>query len=213
MSENDDLDPAVLRHLRDVPPASESMRDAHIAAALAEMAPARRSGIHRTRILGGVAAAMMLAVGGVAIANQQQERNRGPLNGTATTTIAKGGTDCAEEFSGLWGDSRWLADFTHNGSSYAVIQRNGAVSVFMNQEPCSEKGVVEYWSAMDALDKSTDGTAGDSESCEASFDSVVEYNDRANGGPHRLVVGKTTDGIDLRFADRCRTSLGSISLP
>lgn len=210
---DDDLDPALRRTLRDVPPATASMRDAQIAAALAEMAPARRSGVHRTRILGGVAAAVMLAVAGVAVANQQQERNRGPLTAAVTTTVPKGSAECAEAFAGLWGDSRWLAGFTLNGSSYGVIQRNGAISVFMNEVPCDKKGEIEYWSSMDAFDKTTDESPEDSENCGASLDSLVEYNDRANGEPHRLVIIKTTNGIDLRFADRCRTSLGSISLP
>ena len=66
MSDNEELDPALAKALRDIPPAGAALRDAHIAAALAEMNPSVRRAPGRLRILTGVAAAAVVALGGAA---------------------------------------------------------------------------------------------------------------------------------------------------
>ena len=211
MSENEDLEPALLRHLRDVPPADSSLRDAHISAALAEMAPARRSGVHRTRILGGVAAALMLAVGGVTVANQQQ-RDRGPLNVALTTTVPKGNADCAEEFSGLWGDVGNSKAIRHNGKEYAVMFRDDSIDVYEATEPCTRVGTLGYWDQLVARDN--DGSPPDlSVICSYATEPVRRFNDRANGDSYGLVLVQTADGLSLHFEDECDEPIATLALP
>ncbi|MEY3558309.1 MAG: hypothetical protein RL374_1015 [Actinomycetota bacterium] len=62
---DDDLNPEVLAALSDVAPASDALRDKHIAAALAEISPA---GAHsRVKWLSAAAAVIVLLVGGNAL--------------------------------------------------------------------------------------------------------------------------------------------------
>ena len=62
---DDELDPKVLGALRNVAPASDALRDQHIAAALAESSPV--SSRSRVRWLSPVAAVIVLIVGGNAL--------------------------------------------------------------------------------------------------------------------------------------------------
>jgi hypothetical protein len=61
----DELDPEVMGALRNVAPASDALRDQHIAAALAESSPV--SSRSRVRWLSAVAAVIVLLVGGNAL--------------------------------------------------------------------------------------------------------------------------------------------------
>ena len=210
MNENEDLDPTLLRHLREVPPASASVRDAHIAAALAEIAPSRRTGANRSRILGGVAAAVMLAVGGVTVANQQQER--GVLTGTVTTTLPKGGGDCSQEFSGLWGDVGDSRVIKHNNTEYAVMFRDDNIDVYEATEPCSRVGTMGYWDQLVARDNEG-SPAGSSAVCSYATEPVRRFNDRARADSYGLVLVQTDEGLSLHFEDKCDVSIVTLALP
>lgn len=212
MSENDDLDPALVRRLRDVPPASESLRDAHIAAALAEMAPGRRSSIRGIRVLSGVAAAVVLAVGGVAIARQQRDSSRGTLNGVVETTIPKGGADCADEFSDLWGEVGASKEIARNGKAYAVMFRDDNIDIYQATEPCNLVGTMEYREALVARDNkslSPPTTAF----CSYTTEPVRQFSDSARGDDYRLVLIETDNGLSLHFEDRCNDPIATIDLP
>jgi hypothetical protein len=211
MSENDDLDPALLRHLRDVPPASASMRDAHISAALAEMAPSRSAALRRTRILGGVAAAMVLTLGGVAISRQQRESGRRPLNGVTTTTMPKGGGDCAEESSGIQGDAADSKEFTFNGDTYVLVFRDDAVDVFQAVEECLV-GTLSYRDAMLERDKES-SLPHPTHKCGYLTEPVARFSDAAGGDPYNLVLVQTDDGLSVEFDDICDVSIDAITLP
>ena len=62
---DDDLDPEVVAALRDIAPASDSLRNQHIAAALGEISPA--SSRSRAKWLSAAAAIIVLLVGGNAL--------------------------------------------------------------------------------------------------------------------------------------------------
>jgi len=97
---DDELDPLVLAALRDVVPASDSLRNQHIAAALAEISPAEaRSRFTR---LSAAAAVVVLLVGATAIVRlgaTSTDSNVTPRNGAITTVPVKGsacGADLAD---------------------------------------------------------------------------------------------------------------------
>lgn len=90
---NDDLDPRLAAALRDVAPADDDVRDLHITAALAEFQA--RSVRPITRYF-GVAAAMILLLGGVAVFRAgQNTRNSGvaAAENLVTSVPAKSGID------------------------------------------------------------------------------------------------------------------------
>ncbi|MEI6299627.1 MAG: hypothetical protein WCP50_08525 [Actinomycetota bacterium] len=97
---DDELDPLVLAALRDVVPASDSLRNQHIATALAEISPAEaRSRFTR---LSAAAAVVVLLVGATAIVRlgaTSTDSNVTPRNGAITTVPVKGsacGADLAD---------------------------------------------------------------------------------------------------------------------
>lgn len=208
MTHDDDLDPSIVESLRRMPD-SESARDARIHAALDEMSPRRKAPLG-VRIVASVAAlSIVLTAAGVLFTGVGGEQ---VAVDTTSSVPPKGGADCGEEFSGLWGDSRGLADLTHDNVPYAAIQRNGSVAVYLNTEPCDKMGEIEYWSAMDARDNAT-APQPDPVPCPDSLVALAQFNDRANGEPHRLVLVQNADGVELRFEDRCNAALGSLALP
>jgi len=88
---DDELDPEVLAALRDVVPASDALRDQHIASALAEISPVEaRSRFTR---LSAAAAVVVLLVGATAIVRlsaTSTDSNVTPRNDTITTVPVKG---------------------------------------------------------------------------------------------------------------------------
>jgi len=94
---NDELDPEVVAALRDVAPASEALRNQHIAAALAESTPtAARS---RVKWLGAAAAIIVLLVGGNALYASLSPSGETPTIAAApnnsVTTVPVKGSVCA----------------------------------------------------------------------------------------------------------------------
>jgi hypothetical protein len=88
---DDDLDPEVVAALRDIAPASDALRNQHIAAALAASAPA--SSRSRVKWLSAAAAVIVLLVGGNALyasLSPSTDSNVTPRNGGVTTIPVKG---------------------------------------------------------------------------------------------------------------------------
>jgi len=88
---DDELEPEVVAALRDVAPASEALRNQHIAAALADSAPA--SSRSRVKWLSAAAAVIVLLVGGNALyasLSPSTDSNVTPRNGGVTTVSVKG---------------------------------------------------------------------------------------------------------------------------
>jgi hypothetical protein len=97
---DDELDPEVLAALRDVAPASDALRDQHIASALVEISPVEaRSRFTR---LSAAAAVVVLLVGATAIVRlsaTSTDSNVTPRN-VAITTIPVKGSVCAASLNG-----------------------------------------------------------------------------------------------------------------
>ena len=97
---DDELDPEVLAALRNVAPASDALRDQHIAAALAESSPV--SSRSRIKWLGAAAAVFVLLVGATAIVRlgaTSTDSNVTPGNGGVTTIPVKGSA-CGADLTG-----------------------------------------------------------------------------------------------------------------
>jgi hypothetical protein len=104
---DDDLDPEVLAALRDVAPASDSLRNQHIAAALGEISTT--SSRSRIKWLSAAAAVIVLLVGGnvlYASLSPSTDSNVTPRNGVVTTTVPVKGSVCGAN----------LADYTFVGT-------------------------------------------------------------------------------------------------
>jgi hypothetical protein len=211
MSDNNEFDPQIEASIRDLPAAEPSLREQHIAAALAEMAaPDTRNG--RLRFLSAAAAVLILVAVGIGFSKNSGDTPPAIAADSSTTTLAKAAGDCGEEFSGLWGDSVGRGDFTWAETDYTVIGHNGGLSVYLAMEPCTMMGDIAYWEAMTARDKEAEAPQRSVE-CESMTPVVAQFEDRGNGNPYQLDLVKTDTGVTLYFEDRCNEPLGSITLP
>lgn len=99
---DDELDPKVLAALRNVAPASDALRDQHIAAALAESSPV--SSRSRVRWLSAAAAVIVLIVGGNALYAALSPSNDTPTVAAApndsVTTVPVKGSACGTDLTG-----------------------------------------------------------------------------------------------------------------
>ena len=97
---DDELDPLVLAALRDVVPASDALREQHIAAALAEISPAEARS--RFTWLSAAAAVVVLLVGATAIVRlgaTSTDSNVTPRKSTITSVPVKGSA-CGASLTG-----------------------------------------------------------------------------------------------------------------
>ena len=115
MSDDEQLDPRIVAALRDLPAASNEIRDAHIAEALSHISPsvsqrsAQRSPRRSPRRWLAVAAALAVLVGGNALyasLSPSTDSNVTPRNGVVTTTVPVKGSVCGAN----------LADYTIVGA-------------------------------------------------------------------------------------------------
>ena len=148
---DDELDPEVLAALRDVAPASDSLRERHIASALAEMSPAEARA--RFTRLGAAAAVFVLLVGATAIVRlgaTSTDSDVATRNSMITTVPPKGSTCGAE-----------LADYTFVGTyssadSVQEVWSSAQNLVVVDQTSCSQLGTFTHPAAT-ANEKACDG--------------------------------------------------------
>jgi hypothetical protein len=151
VSDDEQLDPRIVAALRDLPAASNEIRDAHIAEALAYVSPsvARRS----PRRWLAVAAALVVLVGGNALyasLSPSTVSNVSPRN-SAVTTVPTKGSLCGAD----------LADYTIVGTySFAGSVREVWTSkqnlVVVDQTSCTQIGIITH----PAIVASGNGCAG-----------------------------------------------------
>ena len=150
---DDELDPEVLAALRDVAPASDSLRNQHIAAALAESSPV--SSRSRVKWLSAAAAVIVLIVGGNALYAALSPSSDTPTVAAApnnsVTTVPVKGSACGAE----------LADYTFVGvySSAGSVQEVWSSKqnlVVVDQTSCAQLGTITHPAAT-ANEKSCDG--------------------------------------------------------
>ena len=148
---DDELDLEALAALRDVVPASDALRDQHIASALAEISPAEaRSRFTR---LSAAAAVVVLLVGATAIVRlgaTSTDSNVTPRNGAITTVPVKGSACGAE-----------LVDYTIVGTyssagSVREVWSSAQNLVVVDQASCAQLGTFTHPAAT-ANEKTCDG--------------------------------------------------------
>lgn len=136
---DDELDPEILAALRSVAPASDALRDQHIANALGEISPAGARS--RVKWLSAAAAVIVLIVGGNALyasLSSSTDSSVTPRNGGVTTIPVKGSV-CGVN----------LADYTIVGtySSADAVQEVWSSKqdlVVMNQASCTQLGTFTH---------------------------------------------------------------------
>ena len=138
---DDELDPVVLAALRDVAPASDSLRNQHIAAALAESSPV--SSRSRVKWLSAAAAVIVLIVGGNALYAALSPSSDTPTvaaapNNSVTTVPVKGSTCGAG-----------LTDYTIVGtySSAGAVREVWSSKqnlVVVDQTSCTQLGTITH---------------------------------------------------------------------
>ena len=150
---DDELDPEVLAALRDVAPASDSLRNQHIAAALAESSPV--SSRSRVKWLSAAAAVIVLIVGGNALYAALSPSSDTPTVAAApnnsVTTVPVKGSACGAE----------LADYTFVGTystagSVREVWSSAQNLVVVDQASCAQLGTFTH-SVTAANEKACDG--------------------------------------------------------
>jgi hypothetical protein len=98
---DDELDPEVLAALRNIAPASDALRDQHIANALGEISPAGARS--RIKWLGAAAAIVVLLVGGNALyasLSSSTDSSVTPKTDVVTTSMPVKGSACGADLTG-----------------------------------------------------------------------------------------------------------------
>lgn len=155
MSDNEQLDPRIVAALRDLPAASNEVRDAHIAEALAHVSPSisRQSPRRYPRRWLAVAAALVVLVGGNALyasLSPSTDSTVSPRNGAVTSMPIKGSV-CGED----------LPDYTIVGtySSVGSVQEVWTSTqnlVVVDQTSCTQLDIITH----PAIVASGNGCAG-----------------------------------------------------
>jgi hypothetical protein len=151
---DDELDPEVLAALRDVAPASDSLRDQHIAAALAESSPV--SSRSRVRWLSVAAAVIVLLVGGNALYAALSPSSDTPTvaaapNKSVTTSVPVKGSACG---AGLT-DYTIVGTYSSAGSVREVWSSKQDL-VVVDPSSCAQLGTITHPAAT-ANEKTCDG--------------------------------------------------------
>ncbi|CAB4613292.1 unannotated protein [freshwater metagenome] len=142
MSDDNELDPRIVSAMRAVPPASDSLREQHIAAALAEISPVSARRPFNTW-LSAAAAVVVLLVGGNALYGSLSSSDRTPgevaiRSGVATTTIpVKASAACRPS-----GDSGRVGNYELNDQKREVWASNGTLFVYAS-DTCEELATLD----------------------------------------------------------------------
>lgn len=215
MSDFEELDPRIEEALRAVPPASASTKDAHIAAALAESTPQRRSTVgfmnNRARSLTAIAVVLVLLLSGVSVFVGGATPNNNVAS-PDTTVPVKTGADCSEEFSALMTDGVKTQEFAHHNKRFALMFRDDSIDVYEATPPCSSMGTLEYRDALVARDNETAGPSGTSV-CSYTTEPIARFSDSAEGDSYALVLVHTDTGLSMHFEDRCDSPIATLDLP
>lgn len=213
MSDSEELDPNIEKALRNVPPATEETKNAHIAAALAEALPPRRSTVglmnNRARTIGAVAVVLVLLLSGVSVFTGGTSPNN-KVATPDTTLPPKTGADCAPSYLGAVGDVKYL---THNGTEFELwFQDFGIIDVIYNEQPCTNYGTINYWRAMVDRDLET-SVPNNTAVCSYATEPIARFTDSRYKGEYNFLLVQTATGLSLHFEDRCDTPIASLELP
>ena len=134
---DDELDPKVLGALRNVAPASDALRDQHIAAALAESSPV--SSRSRVRWLSAAAAVIVLIVGGNALFAALSPSSDMPTvaaapNKSVTTSVPVKGSACGAGLTdytivGTYSSARSMREVWSSARDLVVVDQSSCAQL------------------------------------------------------------------------------------
>ena len=155
MSDDEQLDPRIVAALRDLPAASNEIRNAHIAEALSHISPSvsRRSPRRSPRRWLAVAAALAVLVGGNALyasLSPSTGSTVSPRNDAVTTVPIKGSV-CGEDLAGY----TIVGTYSFAGSVREVWTSKQNL-VVVDQTSCTQIGIITH----PAIVASGNGCAG-----------------------------------------------------
>ena len=139
MSDNEQLDPRIVAALRDLPAASNEVRDAHIAEALAHVSPSISRQSPRRWL--AVAAALIVLVGGNALyasLSPSTDSTVSPRNGAVTSVPIKGSV-CGEDLPGY----TIVGTYSSVGSVQEVWTSTQNL-VVVDQTSCTQLGIITH---------------------------------------------------------------------
>ena len=148
---DDELDPEVLAALRNVAPASDSLRDQHIAVAIGEISTT--SSRSRVKWLSAAAAVIVLLVGGNALyasLSSSTDSNVTPQTGAVTTVPVKGSA-CGASLTGY----TIVGTYSSDGSVREVWSSKQDL-VVVDQTSCAQLSTISHPVAA-ANEKACDG--------------------------------------------------------
>ena len=150
---DDELDPEVLAALRDVAPASDAVRNQHIAAALGEISPT--SSRSRVKWLSAAAAVIVLIVGGNALYAALSPSSDTPTVAAApnnsVTTVPVKGSACGASLTGY----TIVGTYSSEGSVREVWSSKQDL-VVVDQTSCAQLSTISHPVAA-ANEKACDG--------------------------------------------------------
>ena len=149
---DDELDPEVLAALRKVAPASDSLRDQHIAAALAEISTT--SSRSRVKWLSAAAAVIVLLVGGNALyasLSSSTDSNVTPKTDVVSTSMPVKGSACGADLTGY----TIVGTYSSDGSVREVWSSKQDL-VVVDQTSCAQLSTISHPVAA-ANEKACDG--------------------------------------------------------
>ena len=155
MSDDEQLDPRIVAALRDLPAASNEIRDAHIAEALSHISPSvsQRSAQRSPRRWLAVAAALAVLVGGNALyasLSPSTDSTVSPRN-SAVTTVPTKGSVCDAGLAGYT-----IVGTYSSAGSVREVWTSKQNLVVVDQTSCAQLGTITH----PAIVASSNGCAG-----------------------------------------------------
>ena len=155
MSDDEQLDPRIVAALRDLPAASNEIRNAHITEALSHISPSvsQPSAQRSPRRWLAVAAALAVLVGGNALyasLSPSTDSTVSPRNDAVTTVPIKGSV-CGEDLAGYT-----IVGTYSSAGSVREVWTSKQNLVVVDQTSCAELGIITH----PAIVASSNGCAG-----------------------------------------------------
>ena len=149
---DDELDPEVLAALRNVAPASDALRDQHIAAALGEISPAGARS--RIKWLGAAAAIVVFLVGGNALyasLSSSTDSSVTPKTDVVSTSMPVKGSACGADLTGYT-----IVGTYSSAGSVREVWSSARDLVVVDQSSCAQLDTFTHPAAT-ANEKACDG--------------------------------------------------------
>ena len=149
---DDELDPEVLAALRNVAPASDALRDQHIAAALGEISPAGARS--RIKWLGAAAAIVVFLVGGNALyasLTPSTDSSVTPKTDVVSTSMPVKGSACGADLTGYT-----IVGTYSSAGSVREVWSSAQNLVVVDQSSCAALGTFTHPAAA-ANERACDG--------------------------------------------------------